>query len=313
MSPVRLRFLFSLFVGMCCLSLSQLACAYHKPSTQAVSSPTTKTHPVADPSAKTQDSRQSNQAPAQQRAATHRSLVSGEAPASPSTTERKIIHRGDFHLTLQRYETFAQQLETHLKTLQGYVADLSVSRALRGVSSANLVVKVPTAQFPGFLSWLRKQGEVTYERLSGEDITAQYFDLQARLRNQKRLEQRFLQILQQKTASLKDIVAVERELARVRETIESMEGQTRVWNHLVALATVRLHLFIKQPYQPAKSSSFASKLQQRLLQSWREFRNFLEDIALGIAAALPWLVFALLLWKFWRWRRKRPVENRDDS
>lgn len=294
----RQHIVLGLLVTICCLSLSNLACAYRKSTQPSRPAPTTQNAP-ADPHGRTSQTTTDGQ-PSQG--------AKGES-LSRSTAERKIIRNATFHLALERYETFAQHLESHLKTIRGYIFDLSLSRASRGVSNASLVVKVPSAVFPGFLEWLRKQGEVTYERLTGEDITSQYFDLQTRLHNQKKLEQRLLGLLQQKTASLKDVIAVERELSRVRGQIEQMEGQTRLWNRLVALATIHLQIVIKQPYESLKKPSFAARFRHRIHRSWREFVQFMEDVTLGFATALPWLILALIVIKFWRWRRKRKANQ----
>ena len=166
------------------------------------------------------------------------------ATTTASATARKVIQRAQMSLQIKKYEAFSQNLQSSLKNAGGYIADLQLSRSLDRISSARIALRIPSPHFSKFLEWVRHQGNITHEHISGEDITSQYFDLEARLRNQQRTEQRLLQLLQEKTSSLKDVVAVERELGRVREQIERFEGQKRMWDRLVEMATLNLNLYI---------------------------------------------------------------------
>jgi hypothetical protein len=64
-------------------------------------------------------------------------------------------------------------------------------------------------------------GDVESVNIGSEDVGEAYADMEVRLANGRRLEQRLLELLATRTGSLEDVLAVERELARVRQEIES--------------------------------------------------------------------------------------------
>ena len=82
--------------------------------------------------------------------------------------------------------------------------------------------------------WSRKR--------TADEVTAQYVDLQARLKAAKAAEQRLVELLGTRTGKLSDVLEVERELTRVRSEIESMQGQSNVMLHQVNYATVKVEL-----------------------------------------------------------------------
>ena len=82
-------------------------------------------------------------------------------------------------------------------------------------------------------------------------MTKAYFDTDARLRNAKRMEDRLLEMLQKNTGKVSDLLQVEKELARVREQIEQMQGELKYYDALVQYATVTVTLAEKDLDEPA--------------------------------------------------------------
>ncbi len=103
-------------------------------------------------------------------------------------------------------------------------------------------VHVPVAHLPAFRAGVSGLGEVTSDAEKAEDVTEQRADIKARLGNARAEEKRLLELLDKRTGTLADVVAVEKELASVRETIERMEAQERVLEGQIASATVKIHL-----------------------------------------------------------------------
>jgi hypothetical protein len=82
-------------------------------------------------------------------------------------------------------------------------------------------------------------------------VTKNYFDTDARLRNAKRMEERLLEMLQKNTGKVSDLLQVEKELGRVREEIEKMQGELKYYDALVQFATVSISLAEKDLNEPA--------------------------------------------------------------
>jgi hypothetical protein len=98
---------------------------------------------------------------------------------------------------------------------------------------------------------LRGIGELKNQALTTEDVTKAYFDTESRLKNARLMEQRLIEILKTKSKDVADLLEVEKELGRVREQIETMQGELKFMDSQVAFATVTITLAEKNMNIPA--------------------------------------------------------------
>jgi hypothetical protein len=138
-----------------------------------------------------------------------------------------IVRTAGVSLTTRDFDQARAGLDDILRRHRGYVGELNV-RTPAGVGrTLAATLRVPADQLDGTLAEVRKLGRVEAESQSGQEITAQYVDLEARLSNGRNTERRLIDVLQQRTGKLADVLAVETELSRVRGEIESMESQRK--------------------------------------------------------------------------------------
>lgn len=115
----------------------------------------------------------------------------------------------------------------------------------RGEVAASMTLRVPAKTFKTTLSALEPLGTVTYRNIEGEDVTEQYIDVEARLKNKIVLRDRLQQLLD-KATDVKDVLAIETELNRVQGDIDSMEGRIKALKGQVEFATITLR-FERKP------------------------------------------------------------------
>jgi hypothetical protein len=118
-----------------------------------------------------------------------------------------------------------------------------------GEKSADVTLRVPTKAFHAAITTLETLGTITYQDVQGEDVTEQYIDVDARLKNKIVLRDR-LQKLLDKATDIKDVLAIETELNRVQADIDSMEARMKALKGQVEYATITLHLERKQILGP---------------------------------------------------------------
>ena len=111
----------------------------------------------------------------------------------------------------------------------------------KGDESASLTLRIPAKSLTTTLSSLETLGSVTSRNVEGEDVTEEYIDVEARLKNKIVLRGRLKELLA-KAVEVKDILAIETELNRVQAEIDSMEGRMKSLKGQVEYATVRLSL-----------------------------------------------------------------------
>jgi hypothetical protein len=114
-----------------------------------------------------------------------------------------------------------------------------------------VVVKVIPENLDRFLQKIRGLGELKNQTLGTEDVTKAYFDTDSRLKNARVMEQRLIEILKKKSQDVNDLLQVEKELGRVREQIEQMQGELKFMDSQVQFATVTISLAEKDMNVPA--------------------------------------------------------------
>ena len=181
--------------------------------------------------------------------------LSTDAPAAPvpatQADNRKLIRNAQLELEVANYEATVQRLTAFATEDGGYVATQDSSKLPNGKLQGTIVIKVAPQNLDRFLQKARSLGELKNQTLGTQDVTKTYFDTDARLRNAKRMEERLLAMLQTKTGKVSDLLQVEKELGRVREQIEQMQGELKYYDALVQYATVTISLAEKDLNEPA--------------------------------------------------------------
>lgn len=233
--------------------------------------------------------------------------VDGARPAlqRPGDPSRKVIRTGRVDLVVKTYEEARAKLDALLAAAGGYVDSTQVQHHRGAVSSATLVLRIPSEAFGTLLPRLRELGVIAGESTNAEDVTDQYVDLAARLASAHTLEKRLLELAADKTSGVEALLAVERELARVRGEIESYEGKLRQWNDQIAMSTLTLGLATEGP---AIAAAPAPGLGDRITDGFAASIDALQElgtaVVVSLVAVLPWLVLvipgALLGRRAWR-------------
>jgi hypothetical protein len=169
--------------------------------------------------------------------------VSGDAAKTPSAS-RALKITTDTKIASKDVEGTVAALRTAVADAGGYVSDARLG-GNREEKNANLEARIPADKLASFRAGLSNHGEILSDTEKAEDVTEQRADLKARLRNARTQEKRLLDLLSDKTGSLADIIAAEKALAEIRDTIERLEAQETVLEGQIAFATVKLHIVPK--------------------------------------------------------------------
>ena len=176
-----------------------------------------------------------------------------------------------------------------VKRLGGYLTDISLSRQQGEQRSGRWQARIPAESFHEFLEGLDDIGVPERRQVSGQDITEEYLDLETRLANKKRLEERLLELMKAKSASVADVIEFERQVASVREEIERMEGRFRFLINRSDLSSITISLREVHEYVPPQEPTFSTRLDETWTSTRGSFRGWGEGILLGSLRSLPWL------------------------
>lgn len=158
--------------------------------------------------------------------------TASDAPEASSTSERLLIYDAQLTLSVEAPDSIPAQLAALAKAYKGYVQETGTSRN---------VLRVESAYLEEALDALARLGKVQDQRVSGRDVTEARMDLQLRLENAQKSRNRYLELLQQ-AANVTEILAIEKELERLNQTIESLEHQLQRMDHLIAYSTITVYV-----------------------------------------------------------------------
>ena len=204
-----------------------------------------------------------------------------------------IVRTAGVTLTTRDFEQVRAGLDDILRRHRGYVGELNISTPAGVKRTLTATLRVPADQLDATLAEVRKLGRVEAESQSGQEITAQYVDLEARLSNSRNTERRLVDLLQQRTGKLADVLAVETELSRVRGEIESMESQRKSLAKQVDFAT--LNATVNEDYKvqlQVVPPSTSTQFRNAAVDGYRSMVDGIVGVAVFLFSYGP----SLLLW-----------------
>src|SRR5262249_39202380 len=166
-------------------------------------------------------------------------------------------------------------------------------------------LRIPSAELDATMTELKKLGRVESESQSGEEVTQQYVDLEARLAIARNAEQRLTAVLRERTGKMQDVLDVEKEITRVRGEIEQMEASRKALAKRVEFATINLKITEEYKAQLQAPDSAGTRLGNAAVAGFRHVADgamsaaefTLESgLTLAIWMAVPFLP-ARWLWK----------------
>ncbi len=200
------------------------------------------------------------------------------APLIVKTAELSIVvARGDFTGAFAKASAVASPLG-------GYVESSSTSGTRS--KSGELTIRVPADRFDAALAALRPLGRIESQAIEGQDVTAQYVDLTARLHTWQAQEQALLRLMA-KATSVSDTLRVQAQLQHVQLTIEQLKGQIRVMRNRAANATITVALREASPAGPAVQTVQNPSIGTAFRRALAGVLNVVVAIVVGLGYLVP--------------------------
>lgn len=211
------------------------------------------------------------------------------AASAAEAADRKIIRNANLTIEVNSTTDAQHQVASIAESHGGFVVTSETKQReaadpAKRTLDIKLVVRVPATRFGPALDAIRGlASNLREENVTGQDVTEEFIDLEARLRTQKALELQFLDIMKQ-ARKVEDALEVQRQIADVRTDIEKLEGRKRFLENRASLSTITVNL--EAPKQIAVNTTGFG----------RSLRNAVsESIELGSAILLFLVRFAIVM------------------
>lgn len=198
-----------------------------------------------------------------------------------------------------------------VQSQQGFIsgtdAQASPTNPNEQIRSGVISFMVPAAKFDDTIDQLSKLGKVQNEHISGNDVSAQYVDLHARLGNMEAQRNAMLALLG-RAQTVSDIIAVQNQLGQITQQIEQLKGQISYIEHNTTYSTVSVNILeAGAPVKttPVDSWGFASALTDAA----HNFVTTINYVITGLGAIGPIVILLGLGYLLWR-RRGSPLPRR---
>jgi hypothetical protein len=244
--------------------------------------------------------------------------TAGQVPALPATGPA-IARTARLRLRTADFDRVRGDVDRLMAELKGWYKEVSVSGSIQENRKLTATLQVPSAQLDDALRRLKTLGTVDGEVLSGEDVGEQIVDVEARLSNARKTETRLLDLLQRRTGDVEQVLAAEREIARVREEIERFVARRKSLGDRVTYAALTLEV---AESRQATVTLGPDPLGGRLRNAFVTGVGDAVDTAVGLTLFVIRVAPTLLLWSLlliWpirlavRWSRKRSAVESTSS
>lgn len=208
----------------------------------------------------------------------------------PRDAIRKIIYTANLEMTVESFSGVADSMIQLSQEFGGFVAQANISGTTGNRRRGSWTLRIPSDQYRPFLTSAGSLGEIRSLDEHTKEVTAEFYDVDARIRNKQMEEARLNQILEERPGKLDDVLKVEREVSRVRQEIETMQGRLRVLKDLTSYSTVTITVSEIEHYAPPATPTFATLIQRQWDWTVANMTSTFQALILCTIAIGPWLV-----------------------
>lgn len=239
--------------------------------------------------------------------------VAAIAESDEGGLPRQIIQTASLDLLVGNVRDVASQIEDMVRASDGYVDSSNFSDSSDGIRSGQMTLRVPAGQMPDIREQIKHLAmRVENEKTEARDVTKEFVDSEARLRNFKAEEAQYLEIMK-RSGTIKDTVEVTDKLSDVRGEIEQLQAELKDLSLQVQMAAITINL--RSEKIPGASYVSWRPIQQARA-AWHDMLQGLADYVdamIGLLFMIPVILIwactlalpLILVWRAHRWLKSR--------
>lgn len=182
-----------------------------------------------------------------------------------SPSSRMIIHQASITTNVKDLEKAQNNMEQKVKKFNGYIVESNVYLKSDETSYGKMIVRIPEKDFGSFLSEAEVEAaEVLEKKVTGQDVTEQYVDLNSRVKSKRAVEERLLAFMKD-AAKTDDLLKISTDLAKVQEEIEVLVGKINYLENQTSFSTIELTMYENRVIIP--------EIENKDLNTWEKTKK----------------------------------------
>jgi hypothetical protein len=215
--------------------------------------------------------------------------------------ETKIIKTADVTLEVSNVSGAAAAVEAIGTGAGGYVSTTNLGTDYNGQPYGTVVIRIPAAQFDSALSGVQAIGKVTTISTQGQDVTAEYVDVQAQITAYQNQIAQYNLIMKNAT-KVDDVLAIQQQIDAVQTNLDRVNGQMKYLNSQVDYATITVSLQQPAPVGGTQGHDFVSAINEGI----DGFFGVVDAIIVFVISVLPLIIIGAVAYAGYRlWKARR--------
>lgn len=235
---------------------------------------------------------------------------SEDRDSSISDVDRLVIQNGNISIAVENIPASSAEISNLAQSLGGYVVSSNISG--EGLDQRGwITIKVPAESFNQAMNSLEAMGEELISRsVNTRDVTEEYTDLDARLRNAEATEQQYLALLGQ-AKTVGETIQVYDSLSRIRSEIEVLKGRIQYLEKSIEMSQISTYLEPAELSDPVADISWdVGKMFRTALKGLAQFGQWLLTGLIWVLLFSPlWLPLSIFGIKKWRKRKQSKAKD----
>lgn len=231
---------------------------------------------------------------------------------------QKLVRKVWLDAETEEMDPLLADVESRIAALGGYVEAREIQNGSaysgRRYRYADLTIRIPAEKLYSFVDEVRAVSNITSTKESTDDVTLSYVENESRVTALETEQARLLELLA-KAETMEDILKIESRLTDIREQLETVKSQLRLYDNLVTYGTVYLHITEVQTYTIVEEpETLLDRMSQGISESWQAMVKGVENFLVLLVVILPHLlplsiIAAAVLIPIWLYKKKKAKKN----
>ena len=224
----------------------------------------------------------------------------GEMADSATGTENnaefapKIIRTANLTAETQNFTDAIAEIENDVKALGGYIESCNIQNLNKGynnssaaVRNASYVLRIPAEKLDDFLAEAGELLNVTSSSSNAEDVSGEYYDMEARI-SVLETERQLVEKMLSEATTINNMITLEERLYEIIYEIESYKTAIKVYDSKVAYSTVNLTVREVANLTPVvEDTSFGARFKNAAMESWQNLVEFTQELVRVLVYVAP--------------------------